>query len=103
MKKNLRLFAFLLVALPFQMAFAQYKITGTVIDSKDGQPLPAATATIQAANGKPEGQSTDLDGKFTIRVAAGKYKFKVVFLGYKDYEKDITITDSDILFNKESI
>lgn len=96
MKKNIRLIASVLIAFSFQVAFAQYKITGVVVDSKDGQPLPGATATIQADNGKPEGQSTDIDGKFTIRAAAGKYKFKVVFLGYRDYEKNITITDSDL-------
>ena len=96
MKTFLHLFVLMAAMLMSQLVFAQYKITGTVLDSKDGQALPGATATIEAEGGKPEGQSTDLDGKFTIRAKSGKYKLKVVFLGYKEYTKEITVKDEDL-------
>lgn len=74
------------------VAEAQYRISGTVIDQKDGQGLPGATATlVSAETGKLAGNSTDIDGKFSIRVNEGKYTLKVVFLGYGEYEKTIDV------------
>lgn len=73
-------------------AEAQFRVSGTVIDSKDGLSLPGATATlVSASTGKLVGNSTDLDGKFSVRVGAGKYTFKVVYLGYSNYEKTIEV------------
>ena len=74
------------------MANAQYRVSGTVLDQKDGQGLPGATATlVSAETGKLVGNSTDIDGKFSIRVNEGKYTLKVVFLGYGEYEKTIDV------------
>lgn len=74
------------------MANAQYRVSGTVLDQKDGQGLPGATATlVSAETGKLVGNSTDIDGKFSMRVDAGKYTLKIVFLGYTDYQKTIDV------------
>ncbi|MGZ3756946.1 MAG: TonB-dependent receptor [Mucilaginibacter sp.] len=65
--------------LPF-IASAQFLITGTVKDQKNGNPLPGATITIQ----NPKMQTaTDLDGKFRINLTqSGKYIIKATYLNY---------------------
>ena len=76
------------------VAEAQYRVTGTVVDQKDGMGLPGATASLTSEEtGKQVGNSTDLDGKFSIRVKPGKYKFEVVFLGYAGYVKTIEVKE----------
>ena len=59
------------------MVFAQNKITGTVISADDGQPIIGATVLVQ---GTKTGTATDMDGKFTVNVAAGK-KLVVSYVG----------------------
>jgi len=51
------------------LAFAQTKVTGTVISQEDG--LPVVGATVQIV-GTSEGTVTDRDGKFTLNVPSGK-------------------------------
>lgn len=58
-------------------AFAQNKITGTVISQDDGEPVIGATVKIQGTN---QGTATNYDGKFTISVPAGK-KIVVTYVG----------------------
>jgi TonB-dependent starch-binding outer membrane protein SusC len=55
------------------------KITGTVTDSKDGQPLPGASILIK---GSSTGVITDLDGNFSIEVPDAKAVLQVSFIGY---------------------
>ena len=59
------------------MVFAQTKITGTVISADDGEPVIGATVLVQ---GTKTGTATDMDGKFTLNVAAGK-KLVVSYVG----------------------
>ena len=59
------------------MVFAQTKITGTVISADDGEPVIGATVLVQ---GTKTGTATDIDGKFTLNVAAGK-KLVVSYVG----------------------
>ena len=80
MKKRLTAFLaclFLIVG----TAFAQNKITGTVISNDDGEPIIGASVIISGT--KNTGTSTDLDGKFTIIVPQGK-KIKVSYIGMKE-------------------
>ncbi|MBP5365713.1 MAG: TonB-dependent receptor [Bacteroidales bacterium] len=75
------------------IAFAQHKVSGVILDSKDGQPLPGATIIITPVGStKSEGQSSDIDGKFTIKAATGNYVFRVDYLGYASYEKTIEVS-----------
>ncbi|MDR0229301.1 MAG: SusC/RagA family TonB-linked outer membrane protein [Flavobacteriaceae bacterium] len=69
-----------------QGAFAQSKkITGQVISSGDGLPLPGATVFIK---GTQQGVSTDMDGKFTIN--ADKDAILVIdFVGFTKSEKKV--------------
>ena len=80
MKKRLTAFLaclFLIVG----TAFAQNKITGTVISNDDGEPIIGASVIISGT--KNTGTSTDIDCKFTIIVPQGK-KIKVSYIGMKE-------------------
>lgn len=59
------------------IAFAQNKISGTVFDQDMGEPLMGATVKVQ---GSTKGVTTDMNGKFTIDVPAGK-KLVISFVG----------------------
>ena len=59
------------------MAFAQSNISGTVVSQEDGEPIIGATVLVQ---GTKEGTVTDIDGHFTIAVAAGK-KLVISYVG----------------------
>jgi TonB-linked SusC/RagA family outer membrane protein len=72
-------FAFLLVNLFLfvGMAFAQTKISGTVVSQEDGDPIIGASVIVE---GTKTGVATDIDGRFTIDVPAGK-KLVVSYIG----------------------
>lgn len=61
------------------VAFAQNKITGTVISQDDGLPVIGATVLVQ---GTKTGTTTDIDGKFSLAVPAGK-KLVISYIGMK--------------------
>lgn len=62
-------------------AFAQTgKITGKVIDQKNGEELIGVSVSVE---GTSFGASTDLEGKFTIiNLKPGKYNLNVSYVGY---------------------
>ena len=59
------------------MAMAQTKVTGTVVSQENGEPVIGAAVKILGTN---QGTVTDVNGKFTISVPAGK-KLRVSFVG----------------------
>ena len=59
--------------------FAQNKVTGTVVSQDDGYPVVGATVMVQ---GSKTGTTTDIDGKFTLSVPAGK-KLVISYVGMK--------------------
>ncbi len=61
----------------FGMAFAQTKVTGTVISQEDGLPVIGATVKLE---GEKAGTITNYDGIFTISVPAGK-KLVISYVG----------------------
>jgi TonB-linked SusC/RagA family outer membrane protein len=60
-------------------SFAQNKITGTVVSQEDGEPVIGASVKIV---GTAQGVTTNVDGKFSISVPAGK-KLEFTFIGMK--------------------
>ncbi len=58
-------------------AFAQTKVTGTVVSQDDGEPIIGASVVVQ---GSRTGTVTDADGRFSINVPAGK-KITVSYIG----------------------
>jgi len=59
------------------MALAQKTISGTVISQDDGLPVIGATVMVQ---GTKTGTTTNMDGKFSLAVPAGK-KLQVSYIG----------------------
>ncbi|MBD1395540.1 TonB-dependent receptor [Pontibacter sp. JH31] len=78
-------------------------ITGIVQDADTKQPVEFATiALIHPATGKPiDGAMADDKGRFTInRVAQGKYKLQVSFLGYQQkLVEDVTVSSDNASVN----
>ena len=68
--------------------FGQIKITGTIIDSDDRQPLIGAQVIVSA----DVGTTTDEHGFFILDLAKGAYILKIKYLGYE--EKELKISSS---------
>ena len=71
-------------------AQAQKTVNGTV--NSGGLPLPGANV---AAKGASVETSTDIDGKFTLKVPENVTKLVVSFVGYTT--KEVTITDGNMI------
>ena len=67
MNKIYRCFTMLLVLFTGVAAYAQNRISGTVLDDA-GYPLPGTSVLIE---GSSTGTITDVDGKYTINAAKG--------------------------------
>jgi len=89
---KLLLTSFFLLTVAF--GFSQTgRISGTIIDSKTGETLPGAMASIEGTN---NGAIADFDGKFTLsKVAIGK---ATLVISYISYDKKI-ITDIEVKAN----
>ena len=79
MKKIILLFTAILIS---GFSYAQNAITGTVVDSELGSPLPGATVLVK---GTSNGVSTDFNGSFTINVS-GSGTLMVSYIGYDTQE-----------------
>ncbi|MDO6518009.1 TonB-dependent receptor domain-containing protein [Zobellia uliginosa] len=64
------------------------KITGTVLDKDNGDPLEYATLVLQSVDNpeKVTGGITDIDGKFSVETLPGKYNISVEYISYKTYK-----------------
>ena len=60
-------------------AFAQNKVTGTVVDVQ-GEPIIGASVVVK---GTSNGTVTDFDGKFTVANAPAKGNLEISYIGYK--------------------
>lgn len=71
-----RLWSFLTIcAFTVSMAFAQQKVTGTVIEAETGEPVVGASVKVK---GTTLGAATNLDGKFTLNDVPNSAKTIVV-------------------------
>ena len=79
MKKRLTMF---LAALFLCMgtAMAQTKVSGTVLSQEDGQPIIGAAVKV---DGTSTGMLTDVNGRFSLTLPAGKNSITVSYLGYE--------------------
>ena len=76
MKKTTFLAALLLSSL---LSFAQFTITGKVIDADTKEPLAAASVFAQNTT---RGTVTDKDGLFSLGLEKGGYELVISFTGY---------------------
>ena len=75
---------------------AQTVVSGKITDKSTSDPLPGATVLITPNGGKTRLGVSDMDGKYRIdNLAAGQYRIKVSYMGYKTYEKSVSLGSSD--------
>ena len=61
-------------------ALAQTKVSGTVYSQEDGQPIIGAAVKVV---GTSTGLLTDVNGKFSLTIPAGKDQLEITYLGYE--------------------
>ena len=71
---------------------------GVVSDPDSGKAIPyAQVAFYQEDSESPAtGATTEEDGSFNIPIEAGEYRMVVSFVGYQDYEEDITVSNEGL-------
>lgn len=75
---------------------AQTVVSGKITDKSTPDPLPGATVSVTPNGGKTRLGVSDMDGKYRIdNLAAGQYRIKVSYMGYKTYEKSVSLGSSD--------
>jgi len=76
-------------------------ISGSVMDGELQEPIPYATISITNSKGElVQGNTTAEDGSFIIeKIPRGAYTFKVQFMGYKPFSKEIEITQKQSAYN----
>ncbi|SHF49832.1 Outer membrane receptor for ferrienterochelin and colicins [Salegentibacter echinorum] len=77
------------------------RISGRVIDAELKEPIPYATISITNTDGEMvQGETTAEDGSFSLnKIRQGTYAFKVQFMGYKSFSKEIEITRQSSNYN----
>lgn len=70
------------------------RITGTIINEVDGNPLPYASISVK---GTSRGTNANNQGQYLLNLAPGNYVLVCQYVGYKKVEKSITVTDSDLV------
>lgn len=74
---------------------ASSNIQGSVRDAQTGDPLPGANVLLV---GTSLGASTDLNGNFIIHdVPPGSYTVRTTYIGYRAYERKITLEEGATL------
>lgn len=69
-------------------------ITGQVMDLEFQEPIPYATITVTTPEGEMvTGAVTSVDGSFAVeKLKDGNYIFKVQFMGYKPFSREVNVT-----------
>lgn len=87
MKLKLFIFTFLICALSFSQT--KGTLNGTITDKElNNETLPFANVTLK---GTKVNTTTDIDGKYSISVPAGKYVVQFSFIGYEPVEESVTV------------
>lgn len=72
------------------------RLSGTVTDASDGNPLPGANVVLLQNEVMTTGAATDIDGKFTISgLAPGTYAVRVRFIGYQESNLSVTLATGE--------
>ncbi|MEZ4811039.1 MAG: TonB-dependent receptor [Allomuricauda sp.] len=92
-----QLYTSMLLALLPLFIHAQHKVTGTITDSDNGQPLEQVSVYIPQLE---KGSVTDENGNYTIKdLPEGKYKLVIALLGYETYSTTLEISSGENLLN----
>jgi len=85
-----RTISLILFALLIPVGLMSQVLTGTV--SSEGGPLVGATVLVK---GTTTGTSTDVQGKYTLRLAAGTYEIVFSFLGYVTRTESLSLRENE--------
>lgn len=83
---KLSLYALALVFFPLLVAKAQTQVSGRVVSSTDGLPLPGVNVLIQNST---RGAATDIDGNYSLEIQPGDEILIFSFVGYFAQEVNI--------------
>ena len=76
------------------------KLKGKITDEATKEGLFGVNVMVTSTNEKVKtGTSTDFDGNYEIALPAGSYKVKYNYIGYKNYNENVTISGSDVIIN----
>ncbi|MCX7907750.1 MAG: outer membrane beta-barrel protein [Bacteroidetes bacterium] len=70
-------------------------ISGRIVDAKERTGLPGANVILRALpdTTRMVGVATDAQGNFSLRLpGAGRYRLQVSFVGYRPYQRELTLT-----------
>ena len=90
----------------------EFKITGTILESENKEPLEYATVTLLNIkdNSIVTGGLTDNNGNYDISVNKGVYNLMVEYISYKNYflndiniSKNIELNNIELLIDIESL
>jgi len=85
---------FFIIILPLG-CFAQFTITGRVLNKADKKPVPYASVFLSNSS---VGNKTDNDGAFRLTNAKrGKYELTVSIIGFETYRQTISVSNSDVV------
>ena len=75
------------------MAFAQNKITGTIVEEANGKGIPFVNVGLfrQADSVFVSGAASDDKGKFELLAPNGDYRLTVSAIGFQTYEQELTV------------
>jgi len=77
------IFVFLLVLLGSELKAQSFQVSGTVKEELTGSTIPGATIVEKGTN---NGTITDIDGKFSLKLADGKAVLQFSYVGYQTIE-----------------
>ena len=89
--KTLFLTIFLICHHQLSIAQTTFLLQGTVQDNTTTEPLFGATVGVPSMS---IGKITDEAGKYQLRLVAGKYDFRVSYIGYKDTTFSLELTQN---------
>ena len=95
MTRKIYIFIFAIFLLPVLACAQNTSIVGTIFIASNNSPLPGANIHIDGTNFN---STSDVNGNFSIKdIAPGHYKIKAAYVGFKEFEKEINITENKVL------
>lgn len=95
LRKFILVLSLFFVLFGFQRSYSQQgSLTGTVTDAGLGETMIGVTVQVL---GKATGTVTDLEGKYSLRLAPGAYEIRYSYIGYITIAKNITIEANKVL------
>src|SRR6478609_4183136 len=75
--------------------FAQFTVSGRILNQSDTKPVPDASVFLSNAT---IGDKTAQDGRFTLQnIKPGKYELVISLMGYDIEKRNITVDNSNII------